>query len=753
MNNTGKHSVLIVDDEKLNLDVLVRILSPEYTIYVSKSGASAVEMAHHHMPDIILLDILMPDMDGYEVLGVLKKSEKTRNIPVIFITGLGSIEDEEKGLDLDAADYIHKPFSAKIVRARVRNQIKIISQIRAEEQSKFFAKMSHEMRTPLNAVIGLSDMTLETGGLSDEAMENVEKISNAGASLLGLVNDILDISKIEAGKFELLPVEYDIAEMIYDAITQSIVRKGEKPIDFVLNIDESIPKRLFGDDMRIKQIFKNLLSNAFKYTKEGTVELNIKAIQKGETIWLITAVKDTGIGIKADNLGGLFADYSQMDLSTNRTIGGTGLGLSITKMMVDLMGGSISVESEYGKGSVFTAELPQKIITTEKIGPDVVKKLKHFRYQPKRKSRLMRISLPYARVLIVDDVITNLDVAKGIMKPYKMIIDCVTSGQQAIDAVREEKVKYNAIFMDHMMPVIDGIEATRIIREEIGTEYAKTVPIIAFTANVLVGNEEMFLNKGFQAFISKPINIVRLDAIIRQYIRDEELEKTLTSQQVIIGGEVVFDSRTGYDRRSSRGDRRKGANKLLYTANIKGVDINKGIERFGGSSDVFQEVLKSFTINTRTLLETIENINSPDYAVTVHGIKGSCRGIYAEEMGNRAEALEKAAKAGNTDFVKVNNQPFIEAVLELIAEIETIFHDEPSDKNKPKKDKPDMDLLLKLSEACKGYKIDEIEKIVKELECYEYESDDGLVSWLRENTDYMNYMEITGRLTFILQNN
>ena len=740
MDNGGKNSILVIDGEKTDLETLYSALSAVYTVYKTESGSSGIEMAHNCMPDVILLDIIMPDMSGYDVLETLKKSEKTRHIPVILISG-SDAEDEEKGFDLEAADFIYKPFSAKTVKARVRNQIRIINQIRIREKSKFFAKISHEMRTPLNAVIGMAEMTLEAGGLSEEARENIEKISNAGMSLLGLVNDVLDISKIEAGKFEFVPVEYDTAAVINDAAVQSITRKGEKPVEFLLNMDENIPKRLYGDDLRIKQVLNNLLSNAFKYTREGTVELTMKTVPEGEAVRLIASVRDTGIGIKKENLDILFGEYAQMDLSANRKIEGTGLGLSITKMIVNLMGGRISVESEYGKGSVFTVEIPQKIATNEALGKETAEQLKKFNYSSKRKKRLTRISLPYARVLVVDDAATNLDVARGMMKPYRMEIDCVSGGQQAIDKIREGEVKYSAIFMDHMMPVMDGMEAVRIIREEIGTDYAKTVPIIAFTANALAGNEEMFLSRGFNAFISKPVNVDKLDEVIRKWVRDEAMENRQTVQ------DGVYNSRTGHDRRTGKDDRRGGYDRRLFNSYIQGLDLNRGLERFCGDWENFLEILKSFAHNTRLLLDVIKDAQSPDYTITIHAIKGSCRGICADELGNQAEALENAARTGNMDFISKNNQLFIEAVLKLIIEIEITFCPGTSVKKKIKKDKPDMDILRKLSDACKSLKIADIEELFRKMDLFEYKADDGLAEWLRENICQMNYAQIAARLS------
>ncbi|MDR0522776.1 MAG: response regulator, partial [Planctomycetaceae bacterium] len=397
----------------------------------------------------------------------------------------------------------------------------------SESKSMFLANMSHEMRTPLNAIIGLSELSIGSKDVRGEVAGNLNKIYNSGTTLLGTINDLLDISKIEAGKFELLPLEYDLPSLINDTASLNQVRIGSKPIQFKLEVDENLPSHLIGDELRIKQIFNNLLSNAFKYTREGQVTWSIWGEQEGDHYYLVSSIADTGIGIRPEDLPLLFTEYHQVDSKANRRIEGTGLGLALAKQMVGLMHGSIHVKSEYQKGTTFTFRILQQRQTSDIIGKDVAFNLIHMRHSESklaRNARLVRLKLPYAKVLVVDDVQTNLDVARGMLKPYEMQVDCVSSGPQAIDAIRQEKVRYNAIFMDHMMPGMDGIETTKIIREKIGTEYAENIPIIALTANAILGNEEMFLANGFQAFLSKPIDIMRLDAAIRRWVRDKTQE-------------------------------------------------------------------------------------------------------------------------------------------------------------------------------------------------------------------------------------
>ncbi|MCL2704864.1 MAG: ATP-binding protein [Spirochaetaceae bacterium] len=622
-----------------------------------------------------------------------------------------------------------------------------------QAKTSFLANMSHEMRTPLNAILGLSELTLESEGLPEDDYINLEKISNAGMALLSMVNDILDISKIEAGKFEITPFEYDMPSLINDAVTQSIMHKGEKPIDFFLNIDGNLPAQLFGDELRIKQVFNNLLTNAFKYTKEGTIEFGITCTRQDSEAVLLTAyVRDTGIGIRPENKENLFEDYVQMDARANRNIMGTGLGLPIAKRLLSLMDGSITVESEYGIGSLFQIEIPQGFVTEAVIGQKTADNLKNFNYfkrKRERDSKLTRISLPYARILIVDDVVTNLDVAKGLMKPYGMQIDCVTSGQQAIDIINSEAVHYNAIFMDHMMPGMDGIEATRRIRE-INTEYAKTIPIIALTANAIAGNEKMFLENGFQAFISKPIEIALLDAVIRQWVRNKEQEKQLAIKQMSENGYPFPDNRSGEERRAPS-ERRSGIDRRILKDFYNELDMEKGLERFNGNEEVYFKILRSFTLNTRSMLEQIKEVRQEtlsDYSITVHGIKGSSRGIFAEKIGAKAEALEKAAKAGDFNFVIDNNPDFIETVEQFIALIDNFLDKiEAEKKPKPKKEKPDRETLAQLLAASKSFDMDGADAAIAELERYEYDHENGLVTWLRESVDEADFKRIIIKLS------
>jgi PAS domain S-box-containing protein len=603
----------------------------------------------------------------------------------------------------------------------------------SKAKSVFLATMSHEIRTPLNAIIGLSEIQLQQE-LPEKTREDLEKIFNSGSALLGIINDILDISKIETGNFELIPVEYDTPSLINDTVQLNIVRIGSKPITFKLNIDDTIPRRLFGDELRIKQILNNLLSNAFKYTRGGTVTMRVHWEEQAENAVMIFSIIDTGQGIKKEDLGKLFSEYTQLDTHMNRKIEGTGLGLSITKKLVEMMGGTVTVESEYGNGSSFTVRLPQRIVDKKSIGLEVVKNLQSFRFIETRRFRsnnLVRTHMPYGRVLVVDDVVTNLDVARGLMLPYGLTIDCVQSGKEAIERIRKKAVTYDAVFMDHMMPEMDGIEATRIIRNEINTEYAKTLPIIALTANALAGNEDIFMSAGFNAFLAKPIDIMRLDVILNQWVRDKQGNETLwKTEPVEETGEVP-------------------AIHLLNKVGIKGMDLEGGLKRYGDET-VYLEILRSYAVHTPEQLEKLRSLSRETlgaYVIAVHGLKGASYGICAEKIGKQAEELEMAAKAGNYERVSDENSGFIGRVEALLADITyTLGNVAEQRLAKQKAIAPDQGLLGKLLEASKRFKSTVMEEVLTELEEYEYESGGDLVEWLREQIDNLEYDAIRKRL-------
>ncbi|GHU65158.1 hypothetical protein FACS189447_03600 [Spirochaetia bacterium] len=664
-----------------------------------------------------------------------------------------------------AAKSITIPFEQLNVQNKTLEELRSVAESASSAKSDFLANMSHEMRTPLNAIIGFAELELgKDGEMTSEARDNLEKIYTSGITLLGLINDILDISKIESGKFALVPVEYDIPSLINDTVVLNIVRIGSKPITFELDIDGSLPSKLFGDELRIKQIFNNLLSNAFKYTREGKVTLSIHCKHKADTaekdtVWIELTVSDTGIGIKPEDMDSIFDDYTQVDAKSNRKIEGTGLGLPITKRLTEMMGGRISASSVYNEGSVFKAWIPQGYITDVPIGNEVADNLKTFQYILGRRDRSKKLTqayIPYAKVLVVDDVSTNLDVARGMLKRYGLTVDCVSNGQSAVDRIRKGDPVYNAVFMDHMMPGMDGIEATRIIRSEINSDYARTIPIIALTANAIIGNEEIFLKNGFQAFLTKPIDIIKLNEVINRWVRNREYEKELRQTQGL-----PETAPGGLDMRSPQAepvgrqsaDEKVNLNTLLYTHPIQGVDTQKALERFG-DAETWLEAAASYVKNTPALLDNLKAIaageiseeNLDKYRITVHGIKGASRSISAETVGDLAEKLEHAAREKNAALLRNETSSFAAMTAKLIDNFAGLIAEVNALSTKPKKPAPDPEIIKKVSEAASSYNMQALDKALETLEQYSYESGGELVAWLREQADFSEFGAISEKL-------
>lgn len=370
-----------------------------------------------------------------------------------------------------------------------------------ESKARFLASMSHEIRTPINTIVGMNEMILRESqeGIIREYAQNIKRESQL---LLGLVNDVLDFSKIEAGKLKIVEKVYEPAFMLYDTVLAMMPRVREKKLELVREIDKDIPKRLKGDELRIRQIINNLLSNAVKYTEEGKITFRAEGEQREDAYWLTISVTDTGIGIRKEEFETVFESFKRLELDKTHYIEGTGLGLNITKQLVENMGGTIQLESEYGKGSRFTVTLPQVMVP---LGEETVPADKD------ENSAEAYLCLPDVKILAVDDNNMNLTVLKALLKRSQMQIDTVTSGMDCIDITR--KKKYDLVLMDHMMPGMDGIQTLHAVREDADNPNRET-PMIVLTANAIAGMEEIYRAEGFAGFLTKPIDIARLEAMI-----------------------------------------------------------------------------------------------------------------------------------------------------------------------------------------------------------------------------------------------
>ena len=400
-----------------------------------------------------------------------------------------------------------------------------IAEAMAKAKTAFIANMSHDLRTPLNAIVSLSQLS-QTMKIAPIEVENHQKrIFESGMNIRGVINDLLDISNIESGKFGIISAEYDLPDFILDTVQSNMRHIGSHPVSFNVVPQSDLPATLNGDSLRVRQVFNNVLRNAITNTREGTVEWRFSTEKTGNTVWFVSTITDTSPGLSAEDIDKLFLDYSSLDTQKMRSSQGTGLGLSLTKKIVELMKGTITVQSTVGKGTVFTIRLPHTCTGKEPTATGLAERLNAIITAPKGKfgdvTAIERVKLSGIKVLVVDDVELDLDVTRGMLEPYGIQVDGVLSGQEAIDHIRKGEPRYNAIFMNRWMHEMDGIKTLQIIRD-IDSDYAKNIPVVALVANALGNNNAFFMKSGFQSVLAKPINVLRLDSLVRQLLASEQ---------------------------------------------------------------------------------------------------------------------------------------------------------------------------------------------------------------------------------------
>jgi len=538
------------------------------------------------------------------------------------------------------AAYIYDmTFVKRMLEQREKTQI---AEENSRAKSKFLASMSHEIRTPINAVLGISEIQLQNPSLPLDIEEAFAKIYDSAGILLNIINDILDISKIEAGKMDLIINRYEVASLFTDTIQLHLVYLGSKTIKFIVNAQEDMPAFLLGDELRIKQVINNILSNAFKYTDSGSVTLNMLCEyldndrKDEDDVNLIISVTDTGRGMTEQQLLALQDEYTRFHEHEDRFTQGTGLGMPIVYNLMNLMNGTISVHSEPGIGTTITLRIPQKISGSELLGKETAENLSCLEtgvLSGARKMKFTPESMPYGSVLIVDDVETNIYVARGLMNFYNLQIDSVNGGYAAINKLKEGNV-YDIIFMDHMMPDLNGIETTKIIR---GLGY--TEPIVALTANALIGKAEEFLKNGFDGFLSKPIQTIHLNSVLNKFIRDKQPP------------EVLAAARAG--------------------SNSAG-DSGQSIDDFLKSSDLYDTVCEDFVNNQKNVVaEILAALEENDFRTAqrlAHTLKGLAGLLSENTLWDLAEKTEAACKADTLPFEYIGElSSEVDAVLERIS--------------------------------------------------------------------------------------
>lgn len=571
-----------------------------------------------------------------------------------------------------------------------------------ETKGKFLANMSHEIRTPINAVLGMDAMILRE--CKDENIkEYALNIQNAGQNLLSLINDILDISKIESGKMEIIPVEYDFSSMIHDVVNMIMMRAEDKGLKMNVEVDSTLPFKVYGDEVRIRQILINLLTNAVKYTKEGSIGLEVGGRKENGDIILSFAVTDTGIGIKPEDLKKLFARFERIEEERNRNIEGTGLGMSITIQLLKMMDSELKVESVYGVGSKFSFAIRQKIVEDEPIG-NLEERIKQF---PLQYNYQVAFVAPDARILVVDDNAMNRKVFINLVKQTKVQVDEAESGMECLELVKENK--YDIIFLDHMMPEMDGVETLHRMKN-MEDNLCQDTPVVALTANAIQGAKEMYLQEGFDEFLSKPIKPEKLEKMI----------KTRLPKELILTEKIVEeqDEPTGVGKENLPDI--DGLNWDLALTHLPEVEmlmetIHDFYVAMNGEADFLQNCYEKLDAGDGML---------DQYRIKVHAMKSSAALIGISGLSERAKMLEMAAKDGDKEFLYKETEAFLEEWCSYKEKLSVCI--QATEKEEIADMAEIMEKLDRLNEAMDLMDVDLADEVIKEIKKYAYSEN---MSW------------------------
>jgi len=583
-----------------------------------------------------------------------------------------------------------------------------------QAKSKFLATMSHEIRTPITSVLGISEIHLQNPDLPLEIEEAFSKIYSSGTILLNIVNDILDLSKIEAGKMEIINEKYEVASLIGDIAVLTLVYLGSKRLEFLIDADKNMPSYLTGDELRIKQILNNLLSNAIKYTEEGSVSLAVSSepIDESDAINLVISITDTGRGMTPEQVNTLFDEYTRFHEKDLRYTSGTGLGMAITHNLLTMMGASIEVKSEVGKGTCVIIRIPQGVANIEPLGAETVDNLKNFNTDTHAEAKRLSFDpepMPYGRVLVVDDIDTNLYVAKGLLfRLYQLQVETVSSGKKAVKKIEEGEV-YDIIFMDQMMPEMDGPEAVAIMRR-MGYDQ----PIVALTANALIGQAEILMGMGFDGFLSKPIQTVHLNTIVNKYVKNKYADN------VPLTGDFG-------NNKSPNGNRHND-------------DVVKD-DRIEMDSYLQRIFYKDATDAIDAMREALAKKDKKRISSMAHAIKSALANVGESEASSQAYALEQACAGSDFDFASAQCLGLIETlegILSKYSELDLTITITPEvDVLETENMAYLQDQLQKIQLACEQYNANQVYGLINQLNEKQWTTDTMLSLAAIRDTIYL----------------